>query len=532
MRRPGFLFLYLVKMGIFQRLLNSGQPQNGSQPESGGVEASPWLNPAWWGGAASSTAGIVIDQDAALKISTVYACVSLISETIASLPLFVYRYLADGGRVRAVNHPLYELLHDQPNSTQTSFEFRQMMMTHALMRGSGYARIVPGERGFVNELVPIHPDNVRKEALGNGRFRYVIRDDDGVERPYLPDEIFEIGGMSLDGMNTVSVVSHARDSFGLAIAAERYGSKFYKNDSRPGGILTTDGKLTAEAAARLRASWQAAHSGDNQWRVAVLENGLRWQQIGVTPDEAQFLQSREFQAEDICRWFRVPPHMVGLTSKATSWGSGIEQQSIGFVTYTLRPWLVRCQQAIARDLILARDRYFVDFVVEGLLRGDIGSRYNAYAIARQWGWMSVNEIRRLENLNPIENGDRYLEPLNMTEAGQNAALASHHMMLIEEAAARLVRREVAALTRAKNKCTGDDNGTAWETAVADFYREHVRLVAETMRIPETVAREYCQAQTAQVLAHGVESLDMTALCHVVRAVLVDDEVNENETNSE
>ena len=397
-------------MSLIRQLLGWGP----GQP----VQASGWTSPLWWGDVGNSVAGVAVGPETALKLSTVYACVGLLSETIASLPLVVYRYLEnEQGRERARNHPLYTVLHDQPNETQTAIDFVQMMQAHALLRGSGYAEIVAGARGFADQLKPLHPDNVQKEKLSNGSIRYRVRDEQGHPRVLNSDSIFEVGGLSLDGWNTVSVVAYARDSFGHTLATEQYGGRFFRNNSRPGGVLQTDAKLSKDAAQRIGRDWESFHSGGNQHRVAVLEQGLKWQAVGITPEEAQFLQTRELNAEEVCRWFRVPPHMVGLTSKATSWGTGIEEMTIGFLTYTLRPWLTRWRQAIRRDLILAPERYFVDFVVEELLRGDIKSRYDAYAIARQWGWMSVNEIRQKENMNAVTGGDAYLTPLNMTGSG-------------------------------------------------------------------------------------------------------------------
>lgn len=475
-------------------------------------EASAWTDPLWWGGAAGeSIAGIAVGPETALKISTVYACVGLISETIASLPLVIYRWLEnEDGRERARNHPLYRVLHDQPNEYQTAFEFVQMLQAHALMRGSGYAMIQPGARGFADQLVPLHPDQVEKERLSGNRFRYVITDDRG-RRPVNPEDIFEVGGLSLDGLNTLSVISYARDGLGLSLAAERYGSRLFRNDSRPGGVLHTDKKLSKDAAMRLKAQWNAAHTGGSQHSVAVLEEGLTWQQVGISPEEAQFLGTREFQAEDICRWFRVPPHMVGLTSKTTSWGSGIEEMTIGFLTYTLQPWLTRWTQAIKRDLILAQDTYFADFVTNALLRGDTEGRYNAYAIGRQWGWLSVNDIRRFENMNPVPGGDGYLQPLNMTELGEDPAAPAapggvalrHYRMLAEEAAGRVVRKEMAAMTRSGQK----SNGVVWETAVNEFYDSHADFVSQTMRIPLEAAWQYAESGRAELLSVGASAMD-------------------------
>lgn len=482
-------------MALIERLLNWSQ---------GGFRAESWAQMAAWDGfTGDSLAGIAVGPDTALKISTVYACVGLLSETIASLPLVVFRYLEnEAGRERAKNHSLYPILHDQPNQTQTAFDFVQMMQAHALLRGSGYARIKAGPRGFVDQLEPYHPDNVHKEKLANGRIRYQVRDDNGTWKPVNDEDMFEVGGLSLDGWSTVSVINFARDSLSLNLAAERYGSKFFRNDSRPGGVLQTDGALKDGVAKRIKNEWEALHVGGNQHRVAVLEGGLKWQQVGISPEEAQFLGTREFQAEDVCRWFRVPPHMVGLTSKATSWGSGIEEMNIGFLTYTLRPWLTRWAQAIKRDLILAPQTYFADFIVESLLRGDIETRYNAYSMGRQWGWLSVNEIRAYENLNPVTGGDQFLTPLNMSPAGgqsgpvlQRGKGSKHYRLLVEESAARLVRKEIAAIGRLPT----DGH---WSAGVERFYDDHAVLVSQAMCIPLEKATAYCQTGRATWLATG------------------------------
>lgn len=472
-----------------------------------GINYQADRNPAderWWSTTAvSSIAGVPVDADTALKISTAWACVGLLAETIASLPLVVFRYVGEDGRERARNNPLYSILHDRPNETQTAAEFREMMTGHVLLRGNAYAQIVPGARGPVDQLVPIHPDRVQKvEKLNNGRLRYQIKQDDGTPKPFNQEDIFHLRGPSKDGFTGMSVIDYARDSFGLTLAAERYGSRFFRNDSRPGGVLKTQKKLSENAAKRLKSSWQGAHSGTNQNSVAVLEEGLEWQQVGISPEEAQFLETREFQAEDVCRWFRVPPHMVGLTSKATSWGSGIEQMSIGFVTYTLMPWLVRWEQSISRDLIIAPDLYFASFVVAGLLRGDTESRYRAYQTGINTGFMTRNEARRFENMNPLPGLDDPLRPLNMAPAGAEEATSGHYRLLAEEAAGRVVRKEIAAMSKAASRFPGDRE--AWATAVMDFYSEHTPFVAQTMRISLEQAAGYSAAGRRELLGNGVE----------------------------
>ena len=439
----------------------------------------------WSSQAPVSAAGVRVDADGALKISTAWACTRLISETVAMLPRIVYQQMADGGKTRATGHPLYDLLHDQPNSLQTSFEFVDMLQMHAILRGSGYAKIIPGPRGTVDKLIPVHPNRVKKELVDDDTLRYRIRERDGSERVYNDDEIFELRGLSLDGENTVSVVTYARESMGLTLAAERFGAKLFANFSRPGGFLKHPGQLSAEAQQRLAHQVEEMTGGDNLHRLGVLEEGMEFQTVTFTPEDSQMLQTREFQAEDICRWFRVPPHMVGLTSKSTSWGSGIEEMSRGYVTYVLMPWLMRWQQVISKDLIIASNTYFVEFLTDALLRGDIEKRYNAYATGRNGGWLATNEIRKFENMNPVPKGDDdYLTPLNMQKANEpppvpapapapQQAPGAHYLQLLRENAARVVRKEIAAMSRIVKHTEG--NPDAFEAEAGEFFAGHVIL---------------------------------------------------------
>lgn len=453
----------------------------------------------FWRSSASivSTSGMPVSTDSALKISTAWACARLISESVAMLPHIVYRKMANGGKERAGSHPLYSLLHDQPNRKQTSFEFFDMMQMHAMLRGSGYAKILPGPRGPVDRLIPIHPDRVTVEEVDEETLRYKVVERDGSTKTYLEDEMFVLRGLTLDGVNTVSVITYARESLGLTLAAERYGARFYRNASSPSGVLEHPGELSTDAQNRLRDQYEANISGENQHRLMVLEEGMKWQQVSFSPEDSQMLETRIFQAEDVCRWFRVPPHMVGLTSKATSWGSGIEELSRGFVTYVLMPWLIRWQQAIGRDLIVASETYYVEFLTDALLRGDIQKRYSAYSIGRNGGWLATNDIRGFENMNPVEGGDDdYLRPLNMAKTNEDPAPEpepepappapatpedddeeSHYERILQEAAARVVRKEMAAMNKAAQR-----PADAWPAAVDEFFKSHAEFVAQTMCI--------------------------------------------------
>lgn len=493
-----------------------------------------------WPGPLTS-AGIQVSADTAMKTSAVWGCVRLISESMATLPLLIYRRRADGGRDRDDEYPLAQLLHYQPNEWQTAFEFIEMMTGHVLLRGNAYAEIVRRGGGPATALIPLHPDLVEVTALRFGGMKYKVRQSDGTSVDLRDDQVLHIRGLSSDGVKGLSVIDYARESIGLAQAAEQYGARFFGNDSRPGGVLKHPGKLQESGAKRLKESWEAAHTGVNQHRVAILEEGMEWQQIGVSPEDAQFLQIREFQVTDIARWFRVPLHMIQETTRSTSWGSGIEQLSLAFVQFTLLPWARRWEQAILRDLIMDPDVHYAEFKVDALARGDQGSRYGAYAVGRQWGWLSVNDVRQLENMNPIDNGDEYLVPLNMRdsstpynpgqpqggeqpeaqeERAEEASVSKEHYdALLREAAGRVVRKELAALGRLAKRTEGD--AASWQAAVTEFYANHAVWVVEVLRMPMAVAQDYCRAQEALALAGYDELVAMQQaaidhLCNMAR----------------
>lgn len=407
-------------MSLIQRLLGSTFPRLDPDDARAWSEWSPRV-----------AAGVYVDSTRAMQIAAVWAAVRLVSESVAMIPLHMYRRRNDGGKDQAREHPIEELISRNPNPWMTSFEFREMMQGHVELRGNAFAEIVPGRRGAVDQLIPIHPDRVRIEQESDGSLIYRVRmpkrttsggvrrtgfPTEDYERVLLQDEVFHLRGISSDGIAGLSTIAYARESMGLSIAAEEYGARMFSQSARPSGVLQTDQKLGSEAFKRLKADWERMHTGvQNAGKVAILEEGLTWQQMGLTNEDAQFLESRKFQINEVARWFRVPPHMIADLERATF--SNIEEMGLEFVVYSLMARLRRWEQAIARSLILRDDVYFAEFNIDGLLRGDINSRYQAYAIARQWGWMSVNEIRARENLNPIEDGDEYLRPMNMTPLG-------------------------------------------------------------------------------------------------------------------
>lgn len=361
-----------------------------------------------------STAGMTVNEESAMKTSAVYACVKILAETVASLPLHLYK--ADGKKkVKAEEHPLFYCLYDLPNAETTSFNFREIMMTALLLWGNAYARIIRDKQGYVKELWYLRPDLMSVSRDNNKKLKYEYCDENGGVIKYKPEQIFHVKGLSFDGVKGLSPIGQMREAIGLSLTTESYGAAFFGNGARPGGVIEYPGTL--KDPEKLRESWNKVFQGArNSNKTAVLEAGAKYHTIGLPPEESQFLQTRKFQINEICRIFRVPPHLVGDLEKATF--SNIEHQSIEFVQHTIRPWLVRWEQEISRSLLSEQDRtmYFARFNVDGLLRGDYASRMQGYATARQNGWMSANDIRELEEMNPIDDGDVYLVNGNMVQA--------------------------------------------------------------------------------------------------------------------
>lgn len=457
-----------------------------------------------WGGP-TTAAGVGVSPETALKVSTVYACVRLISDTIGMLPLIVYERMPNDGRRRAVEHPLYSLLHSQPNATQTAFQFKKQLTIHALLHGNAYARLMAGARGFVDQLQPLNPHHVTPEKTPDGRLRYRYRPPNAQPETLSDDEVFHLRGMTLDGVTGVGVIAYARETVGFALARERYGARFFANNSQPGGVLRHPGKL--KDAKALKASWEEAHANGNAHRIAVLEEGMEYVPTSLSNKDSQFIEAGESTAEQIAgQYFGVPPHMVGLTSKSTSWGSGLEEQNLGYITFTAQPWMTEWEQSSTRDLLIAPQKYFIEFLPEALLRGRMLDRYNAYQIARNNGWMNADEIRHRENMNPLPDGagQVYLQPLNMQPVGEPPLRAGGSnterlRAIAQESAARVVRKEVAALTKAANRGRLD-------AELAEFYGEHAGFVAQTLAVPLDVAQRWANEQQAEIAEHGAQGM--------------------------
>ena len=380
-----------------------------------------------------TTSGKTVTERSAMQMTAVYSCVRILSEAVAGLPLHLYKYTDSGGKAMALDHPLYHLLHDEPNPEMSSFVFRETLMTHLLLWGNAYAQIIRNGKNEIIALYPLMPNRMTVDRDENGHLYYAYsRGQDEAIRDksqtviLSPEDVLHIPGLGFDGLVGYSPIAMAKNAIGMAIACEEYGAKFFANGASPGGVLEHPG--TIKDPQRVRDSWMSQFGGSaNANKIAVLEEGLHYTPIGISPEQAQFLETRKFQINEIARIFRVPPHMVGDLEKSSF--SNIEQQSLEFVKYTLEPWVIRWEQSIMRSLFNKEEkaRYFVKFNLEGLLRGDYQSRMNGYAIGRQNGWMSANDIRELENLDRIpeeDGGDLYLINGNLTKLADAGIFAT------------------------------------------------------------------------------------------------------------
>ncbi len=466
----------------------------------------------------ATSAGVPVDEERALQITAVLAAVRILAEGVSSLPLILYRRRPDGGKDRATDHPLYTLLHDAPNEEMTAQTFRETLQAHLALWGNAYAQIVRERSGRVLSLWPLRPDRMEIKRAPDGTLWYLYAD----RPPFRQDEILHLVGLSFDGVRGRSPIALARESLGLTLAAQEFGARFFANDARPGVVLRHPATLDDEAYQRIKASWEAAHQGvENAHRVAILEEGMEVATVGIPPRDAQFLDTRKFQVAEIARIFRVPPHMLADLDRATY--SNIEQQSLEFVTHTLRPWLVRWEQAIQLRLLRPRERkeYFAEHLVDGLLRGDIESRYRAYMTARQGGWMSVNDVRVRENMNPIPGGDVYLQPLNMepvqdiptralpivhetraqVAANGRQAVMRDHREAIQDALQRLLNREVNDIGNVLKRYAKDGDLDGFLAWLAAFEEEHADFARERLRpVLLSYLRAMARAAAAEVEA--------------------------------
>lgn len=472
----------------------------------------------WYGPAPStvSTAGVRVTADAALRIGVAWRCVGILSDSIGQLPLHVYRRLANGGKERMADHPLDLILSDSPNGWQTSVEWRTQGQLHLLLRGNSYSQIVGSGGRFVAELRPLDPGRMRDVRLENGRMRYKYDlPETHRQEEIQPDELLHVRGMSLDGISGLSVFAYARESLGRRLAIQEYGSRFFAQSGVPPGYLSTDQTLTREQAKDIARNWSESRSGlAAAHRVAVLGQGTKFATVGINPEDAQLLQADETTAYEVCSWFGVPPHMAGLVSRSTSWGTGIEQQTLGFAVFTLAGWASRWEQRINRDLLMPEERragIFVEHNMAGLLRGDMKGRSEYYKRMRELGAYSINDILRKENENEIEAdwADKHIVPLNFRDADQPAPTKvqpsnSRAEALARAAAQRVVRKELAAMRQSAAKYGANLEG--WRSAVGEYYSNHAVYVIDHLQIGRHEAEQYCKAQADALIEDGAVTM--------------------------
>ncbi|WP_435645094.1 phage portal protein [Butyricicoccus porcorum] len=428
-----------------------------------------------------SNSGKNVNERSAMQMTAVYACVRILSESIAGLPVHLYQYVDSGSKQKALEHPLYRLLHDEPNPEMTSFVFRETLMTHLLLWGNAYAQIIRNGKGQVVALYPLMPNrmSVDRDDKGHLFYQYQMQDSDAPTAKsgtviLKPADVLHVPGLGFDGLVGYSPIAMAKNAIGLSIATEEYGAKFFANGATPSGILEYPGTVKNPEA--IRESWNAGFGGSsNAHKVAVLEEGMKYTPIAISPNEAQFLETRKFQIDEIARIFRVPPHMVGDLEKSSF--SNIEQQSLEFVKYTLEPWIVRWEQSLNRALLTETEKaaYFIKFNVDGLLRGDYQSRMNGYATARQNGWMSANDIRELENLDLIPDelgGNLYLINGNMTKLQDAGIFAASSAAGKEEK----TDEEVLEVEESDGDESGDTGTDGGKNTVSERHHRRRELV--------------------------------------------------------
>lgn len=466
-----------------------------TEPRNRDASDDFWYGPA---GARSAT-DIVVTPLGAMQAAAVYSSVRVIAETIAALPLGMHIARPDGGSDRALNHPIHDLLATRPNADQTAMEWRETMLAHLLLRGMSYNEIKAGPRGPVDQLVPIHPDRVVPRRLKSGRIAYRVSREDGGQSILMDDEVFVVRGLLWDGVQALDPISAVmREAIGVALGAQKFSGRWLANDARPSGVIEMESKFrSTKEQQEFRDAFQEAQTGWKFGKTAVLQQGMTWKDVSMTNRQSQFLEQRRYSDVEIARLFRVPPHMIGILDRATF--SNIEQQSIDFVTHTILPWAIRIEQAITTQLIIAPQRFFPKHNVSGLLRGDTQTRFGAYAQGRQWGWLSANDVRALEDMNPIgPAGDIYLSPSNMMPADRADGPPSGVAMLAGDAAGRVLRKEIQAIGKAA--ATHHDSPESFANWAEDFYRDHAAFMGGVLRIGENMAMNFAMSRCAEICA--------------------------------
>ena len=519
----------------FLRSMHDGALQ--IRADMGGTPA-PW-DDFWYQpiGTRSAT-GIRVTPESAKQIATVISCINKIAKTVGMLPLKLYSDTPDGGRKIAKTHPLFSVLYGQPNAMQTPFEWRQMMQGHLELRGNAYSEILPGKKRAIDQLVPMHPDRVHPEQLQTGRIRYRYNDPlTNQDRFLAQEQVFHLRNFMDNGIMGQSTVTMATDTFGVALAAQDNYARFLRNDSRTQSVLTGAAFKTKQDKQAFRDDWQEQHTGENRYKVAVLPVGMDIKSVGVSAKDAELLDARKLSRVDIASLFDVPIYLIGETDRTSATYASVEQFNIIFATFCILPRLILWEQAIIRSLLFCSDTYYPKFSMGMLLRGDTAARFAAYAISVQNGWMSQNDVRIEEDLNPIPDGDNYWRPLAWARLGDvhnsvqpgsapnseeenpqqldessstaGASLDQRFLLLATAGAERCVRKELGARRRMQQR-------DASREEVGEFYRDHAGFIAQALRIPLDKAQAYCQRQAERPLGDAptpdkILIRDLTAL---------------------
>lgn len=482
------------------------------------------------------TAGQVVSPETAMRVGAVYRCVSILANVLAMFPKAMYERM-DRGRHEAPEHPLDPLISFRPNSRQTAFEFWRLVCYHLVLRQNAYVQIVPGTkgRGWVGELVPLHPDRVKgPEELPSGRLRYEYTQANNQKVPMIAGiDIWPISGLSADGLKGLSMMDVASDTIGVSMAAERHAARFFERGVKATGVLQHPGKLTGETAKEMGESFGRAYGGEvGAGRTPVLWDKMVFQPVSLNLKDQEFLDSRKFSVAEIARWFGVPPHMVGDVERSTSWGTGIEQQGLHFLIYSLLPWIELLEQSIRFNLVVQPERYYPKFNVNALLRMDAKAQADVFSILINKGVLSPNECRELLERNPRDGGDEYVDiakpapapfaprppfpprdepppadepPPDESPGAAAARVEAVAQALAGGAAGALIAEEGGALQKlAKEHAKSTD---AWRAAVAGFYGRFAARVAAALSCSKSVAKAWCETRRDVVIEAGLASLD-------------------------
>jgi len=500
-------------MGFFSRKLEARSSMS-SPPE--------WLI-KWFGGGKTAS-GATVSNYTALNYNALWACVRVICKPVATMPLHLYERLDGGGKQRATGHPNYNLLHSRPNSEMTALTFKDTLTAHVLTWGNGYAEIEFNRAGRPVALWPLTPNRVTPERnLVTKELEYKVnlfgingpQKDDYVTLK--PQQVFHIPGPGFDGIKGYSVLTMFRESIGLGLSMQEYAARFFGNGAMPAGVLEHPGAIKDPGKDYLRNSWNEMHQGlSKTHRIAILEEGMKYHQIGISPEDAQMLDSRKFGQLEMASIFQIPPHKVTHMEDATF--SNVEQENQSFLSDTLLYWLVLWEQTYNWKLLTPAEqkKYFAEFLTAHMLRGDIASRYAAYAIGRQWGWLSPDDVRDMENMNPLpgDQGKIYIVPLNMVpanmvgqETGQGEqpvkpessrssarfmeiradtiakgrrTLANAFKSVFRDAGARIVKREVNDLRRAIKDHLGKRDVQDFQNWLTKYYEKHPEFIERQM----------------------------------------------------